>query len=313
MNHTYIKFQYECFECSNIFYDKQGLKKHIKNVHNVSKEESDVKVKKAKIIESEKENMIILNSKDENEKLKDKKVGDEFFDCEIGKFVKVCYGCPVENCEKKSKNYDNLMQHIRKTHNVKTKIARLYSKKAYKDIITIEDTNPTNNDKWELKPHSNENIDEENIPGKIVFQCPLLGCNSKLKHIPSVKDHLNKIHKIPRGKKMQDIATHAQKPFVESKDNKKVVLDKKRLIAIQERLAVKTESKLQKYKEAIKRIQKGEDEGLAKTKFKTLLAEKKKRKREEAEKKKQKTRKREQMRKNRDYKLLEDRRKRNNL
>ena len=101
MNHTYIKFQYECFECSNIFYDKQGLKKHIKNVHNVSKEESDVKVKKAKIIESEKENMIILNSKDENEKLKDKKVGDEFFDNEIGNLVKVCYGCPVENCEKK--------------------------------------------------------------------------------------------------------------------------------------------------------------------------------------------------------------------
>ena len=104
-----------------------------------------------------------------------------------------------------------------------------------------------------------------------------------------------------------------------------MLLDKKRLIAIQERFAVKTESKLQKYKEAIKRIQKGEDEGLAKTKFKTLLAEKKKRKREEAEKKKQKredeeaekkkqkTRKREQMRKNRDYKLLEDRRKRNCL
>ena len=181
------------------------------------------------------------------------------------------------------KNYDNLMQHIRKTHNVNIKTARSFSEKAYKDIITIEDTNPTNNDKWELKPHSDENIDEENIPilGKIVFQCPLLGCNSKLKHNSSVKDHLNRVHKIPRGKKMQDIVTHAQKTFVESKeltnihfskkDNKKVVLDKKRLIALQGSLAAENESELQKFKtllaEAEKKRRKREDERLVKSHF----------------------------------------------
>ena len=120
------------------------------------------------------------------------------------------------------------MQHIRKTHNVNRKTALSFAVKAYKDIITIEKTNPTDNDKWELKPHSDENINISNKPGKIVFQCPLLGCKSKLKHHSSVKDHLNKIHKIPRGEKMQDIVKHAQKTFVEKKDNKKVLLDKKK-------------------------------------------------------------------------------------
>ena len=203
MDFKYIKFEFKCFNCGKSIYDKQGLKKHIKNVHSLSDEESDIKVKNAKIIKSEKENIIQFNIKDENDKLKDKKVGDVFFNREIGNFVKVCYGCPVENCEKKSKNWDNLMQHIRKTHHVNLKTAPKFSEKnyKYKDIITIEKTNPTDNDEWELKPHSNENIDISNKPGKTVFQCPLVSCKSKLKHIPSVKDHLNKIHKIPRGGK----------------------------------------------------------------------------------------------------------------
>ena len=111
------------------------------------------------------------------------------------------------------------MQHIRKTHHVNLKTAPKFSEKAYKDIITIEKTNPTDKDEWELKPHSNENIDISNKHGKIVFQCPLLRCESKLKHHSSVKDHLNKIHKIPRGEKMQDIVTHAQETFVESKSS----------------------------------------------------------------------------------------------
>ena len=175
------------------------------------------------------------------------------------------------------------MQHIRKTHHVKRKTALSFAVKAYKDIITIEKTNPTDNDKWELKPHSDENIDISNKHGKIVFQCPLLRCKSKLKHIQSVIDHLNKVHKIPRGEKMQDIVTHAQKTFVESKELTNIHFskkDKKRLIAIQETLAVKTESKLQKYKEAIKRRQKREEQFS------------------------EKIRKREQERKNRDNRLL---------
>ena len=95
------------------------------------------------------------------------------------------------------------MQHIRKTHHVNLKTAPKFSEKnyKYKDIITIEKTNPTDNDEWELKPHSDENINISNKPGKVVFQCPLLRCKSKLKHHSSVKDHLNKIHKIPRGGK----------------------------------------------------------------------------------------------------------------
>ena len=95
------------------------------------------------------------------------------------------------------------MQHIRKTHHVNLKTAPKFSEKnyKYKDIITIEKTNPTDSYKWELKPHSDENINISNKPGKIVFQCPLLRCKSKLKHHSSVKDHLNKIHKIPRGGK----------------------------------------------------------------------------------------------------------------
>ena len=103
MEFTYIKCQFECpiFECHQRLYDKQGLKKHIRNVHSVSNEECDIKVKNAKIFKSEKENTIILNSKDENDKLKEKEIGDEFFDCEIGKNVMVCYGCPVESCKKK--------------------------------------------------------------------------------------------------------------------------------------------------------------------------------------------------------------------
>ena len=124
--------------------------------------------------------------------------------------------CPVESCKKKSKSWDNLMQHIRKTHNVNTKTARLFSKQAHKDIITIEDTNPTDNYKWELKPHSNEIIDGENISnkpilGKIAFQCPLVGCKSKLKNISSVIDHLNKVHGIPRGENLRNMTRHAQK------------------------------------------------------------------------------------------------------
>ena len=181
------------------------------------------------------------------------------------------------------------MQHIRKTHHVNLKIAPKLLEKTYKykDIITIEKTNPTDNDKWELKPHSDENINISNKPGKIVFQCPLLGCESKLKHNSSVKDHLNRVHKIPRGKKMQDIITHAQKTFVESKeltnihfskkDNKKVVLDKKRLIALQGSIAAENEAELQKFKtllaEAEKKKRKREDE--------EAEAEKKIRKREE--------------------------------
>ena len=75
---------------------------------------------------------------------------------------------------------------------------------------------------------------------------------------------------------MQDIVTHAQETFVEkkeltnihfSKKDNKEHIDKKRLIAIQESLAAETESELQKYKEAIKRRRKREDEGLAKTEF----------------------------------------------
>ena len=157
------------------------------------------------------------------------------------------------------------MQHIRKTHNVNRKTALSFSEKAYKDII-IKHTNPTDNYKWELKPHSNENINISNKHGKMVFQCPLLRCKSKLKHHSSVIDHLNRIHKIPRGKKMQDIVTHAQETFVESKeltnihfskkDNKEHI-DKKRLIAIQESLAVETESKLQKYKELLAKTREG--------------------------------------------------------
>ena len=101
MEFTYIKCRFKCFECGKSFYDKQGLKKHIKTVHNLSNEESDMKVKNAEIFKSEKENIIILNSKDENDKLKEKEVGDVFFDYEIEKNVMVCYGCPVENCKKK--------------------------------------------------------------------------------------------------------------------------------------------------------------------------------------------------------------------
>ena len=100
MEITYIECRFKCFECSNIFYDKQGLKKHIKNVHNLSDEEINIKVEKAEIFKYEKENMIIFKSEDKNDKLKEKKVGDVFVD-EIGNFVKVCYGCPVENCKKK--------------------------------------------------------------------------------------------------------------------------------------------------------------------------------------------------------------------
>ena len=119
------------------------------------------------------------------------------------------------------------MQHIRKTHNVNRKTALSFSEKAYKDIITIEKTNPTDNDKWELKPHSNENIDISNKHGKMLFQCPLLSCKSKLKHIQSVIDHLNRVHKIPRGEKMQDIVTHAQKTFVENKELTNIHFSKK--------------------------------------------------------------------------------------
>ena len=180
MDVKYNKFEFECpiFECQKHMCDRQGLKKHIKNVHEVyDEEELNLKVKNAKIIKSENEKTIILNSKDEIDKLKEKEIGEECFDCEIGNYVKVCYSCPVESCKKKSKSWDNLMQHIRKTHNVNTKTARLISKKAHKDIISIKDTNPTDDNKWELKPHSNEIIDEENIPilGKIAFQCPLVG------------------------------------------------------------------------------------------------------------------------------------------
>ena len=114
------------------------------------------------------------------------------------------------------------MQHIRKTHNVNIKTARLFSEKAYKDIIIIKHTNPTNNDKWELKPHSNENINISNKHGKIVFQCPLVRCKSKLKHIPSVIDHLNRVHKIPRGLHLKNIIKHAQKTFVEKKGLTKI-------------------------------------------------------------------------------------------
>ena len=101
MNFTYIECRFKCFECSKRFYDKQGLKKHIKNVHNLSDEEINIKVENAEIFKSEKENMIIFKSEDENDKLKEKEVGDVFFDYEIEKNVMVCYGCPVENCKKK--------------------------------------------------------------------------------------------------------------------------------------------------------------------------------------------------------------------
>ena len=104
MNYTYIKYKFECpiFECHKRLYDKQGLKKHIRNVHDVSNEdELNLKLKNVKIIKSEKENTIILNSKDPIEKLKEKEIGEEFFDCEIGNYVKVCLNCPVESCKKK--------------------------------------------------------------------------------------------------------------------------------------------------------------------------------------------------------------------
>ena len=131
MDVKYNKFQFECpiFEYQKHMCDKQGLKKHIRNVHEVSNEEElNLKLKNVKIIKSEKEKTIILNSKDEIDKLKEKELGEEFFDCEIGNYVKVCLSCPVESCKKKSKSLDNLMQHIRKTHNVNTKTARLFSK-----------------------------------------------------------------------------------------------------------------------------------------------------------------------------------------
>ena len=101
MKFTYIECRFKCFECGKSFYDKQGLKKHIQTVHNLSNEEINIKVENAEIFKSEKENTIIFKSKDENDKLKEKEVGDVFFDSEIGNFVKVCYGCPVENCKKK--------------------------------------------------------------------------------------------------------------------------------------------------------------------------------------------------------------------
>ena len=59
-------------------------------------------------------------------------------------------------------------------------------------------------------------------------------------------DHLNKVHGIPRGLHLKNIIKHAQKTFVFvkekrlnriKKDNKKVLLDKNRLLAIKKRLA----------------------------------------------------------------------------
>ena len=67
-----------------------------------------------------------------------------------------------------------------------------------------------------MKPRSNEIIDEENISnkpvlGKIAFQCPLVGCKSKLKNISSVIDHLNKVHRVPRGLYLRYMVKSAQK------------------------------------------------------------------------------------------------------
>ena len=105
MDVKYNKFQYECpiFECKRHMSDRQGLKKHIRNVHEVSNEdELNLKLKNVKIIKSEKEKTIILNSKDEIDKLKEKEIGEEFLDDETGNFVTVCLSCPVESCKNKS-------------------------------------------------------------------------------------------------------------------------------------------------------------------------------------------------------------------
>ena len=73
--------------------------------------------------------------------------------------------------------------------------------------------------KWELKPLSNQIIDDENISNepvlgklkKLAFQCPLMGCKSNLKNISSVIDHLNNIHRVPRGENLWNMTRHTQK------------------------------------------------------------------------------------------------------
>ena len=104
MNVKFNNFRYECpiVECRKNMFDKQGLKKHIRNVHEVfDEEELNLKLKNVKIIKSVKEKTIILKSKDEIDKLKEKKIGEEFLDGETGNLVRVCLSCPVESCKNK--------------------------------------------------------------------------------------------------------------------------------------------------------------------------------------------------------------------
>ena len=139
-----VRYQCSFVECGKIIYDKQGLKKHIRNVHQVLDDNKlNVKLKSAKIIKSTKENIITLKSKDSKQidKLKEKQIGEEFLDRDTGNLVRVCLGCPVESCKNKSKSLESLTEHIRKNHNLDRATAHSFSKQAHKDIIPFEQEN----------------------------------------------------------------------------------------------------------------------------------------------------------------------------
>ena len=42
----------------------------------------------------------------------------------------------------------------------------------------------------------------------------MMGCKSILKNISSVIDHLNNIHRVPRGENLRNMTRHAQKTFI---------------------------------------------------------------------------------------------------